>query len=88
MYFHDVTITSLWKGRGPSFEQTWTSYIKRWFVPSSIEIGQEDLEKKILMNEGDSHKKFNCTEIIFESIELLQALWPTVLINQWTFFEF
>ena len=76
MYFHDVTITSLWKGRGPS---AWTSFINRWFVPGSIEIGPEDLEKKILKNEGDSHKKFNCTEIIFESIVLLQALWPTIL---------
>ena len=37
----------LWKGRGPSFEQTWIPFTQGCSVPSLVEIGPVVLEKKI-----------------------------------------
>ena len=42
-------LSSLSKGRGPSFEQTWIRFIHVYFVPSLVEIVQVDLEKKMKM---------------------------------------
>ena len=39
MYFHHFVIISLWKGRGPSFEQIWIPFTQGCFVPSLVEIG-------------------------------------------------
>ena len=48
MYFHYFVIkTSLWKGSGPSFEQTWISFTQECFVPSLVVIEPVVLEKKI-----------------------------------------
>ena len=47
MYFHNCTIISPWKRRGPSFEQTWIPITKKSFVPSLVEISPIVLEKKI-----------------------------------------
>ena len=47
-YFHYFIISllsSLGKGRGPSFEQTWISFTQGCFVPSLVEIGPVLLEK-------------------------------------------
>ena len=48
IYFHYFRITSLSKGRGPSFELTWIPFTQGYFVPSLSEIGPGVLEKKII----------------------------------------
>ena len=40
-------ISSLEKGRGPSFEQNWIPFTQRCIVPSLVEIDSMVLEKKI-----------------------------------------
>jgi hypothetical protein len=32
-------LSTLWRGPGPLFEQTWIPFIQGWFVPSMIEFG-------------------------------------------------
>ena len=43
-----ITPSPFWKGRGPSFEQTWIPFTQECFIPSLVEIGPAVLEKKIL----------------------------------------
>ena len=38
-------LSPLWKGRGPSFEQTWIPFTQGYFVPSLVETGPVVLEK-------------------------------------------
>ena len=45
----NFVIISPWKGRGPSFEQTWIPFTQGCFVPSLVEIGPAVLEKKFKM---------------------------------------
>ena len=45
-YFAFSWLSPLWRGPGPSFEQTWSSFTQGWCVPSLIEFGQLVLEKK------------------------------------------
>ena len=47
MYFCNFVITSPWKGRGPSFEQTWIFFTKGYFMPSFLEIVPLVLKKMI-----------------------------------------
>ena len=49
MYFRYFVIISPWKGRDPSFEQTWIPFIQGYFVPSLVKIGPVVLEKKMKM---------------------------------------
>ena len=42
-------LSSLWKGLGLSFEQTWVPFTWECFVPSLVEIGTVVLEKKLKM---------------------------------------
>ena len=35
-------LSSLGKGRDPSFEQTWIPFTQGWFMPSLVEIGSEE----------------------------------------------
>ena len=42
-------LSSLEKGRGPSFEQTWIPFTQGYFVPSLVEIDPVVLEKKMKM---------------------------------------
>ena len=47
MYSCYIVIISPWKRAGSSFEQTWTPFTQRCFVPSIVEIDPVDLEQKI-----------------------------------------
>ena len=47
MYFRYFVIISPWKGRGPTFEETWIPSTQGCFVPSLVEIGPVVLEKKM-----------------------------------------
>ena len=42
-------LSPLWRGRGPSFEQTWSPFTQGWCVPSLVEFGPAVLEKKSKM---------------------------------------
>ena len=45
--FVNVFLSTLGKGHGPSFEQSWIPFTQGCFVPSLVEIGPVVLEKKI-----------------------------------------
>ena len=45
--FAILLLSPLWKGRGPSCEQSWIPFTQGCFVPSLVEIGSVVLEKKI-----------------------------------------
>ena len=42
-------LSPLWRGPGPSFEQTWSPFTQGWCVPSLVEFGPAVLEKKSKM---------------------------------------
>ena len=42
-------LSPLWRGPGPSFEQTWSPSTQGWCVPSLVEFGPAVLEKKSKM---------------------------------------
>ena len=43
---HFLLLSPLWRGPGPSFEQTWIPFTQRWFVLRFIQFGPVVLEKK------------------------------------------
>jgi hypothetical protein len=52
-----LRLSPLWRGPGPLFEKFGIPFTQGWFMPSLIEIGLLDLEKK-------SFKKFQCIFIL------------------------
>ena len=46
-FFRYFTIISPWKGRDPTFEQTWIPFSQGCFETSLVEIGLAVIEKKI-----------------------------------------
>ena len=52
MYFHYFVIISPWKRVGPSFEQSWILFTQGYFVPSLVEIAQDEISPFSRLN-GD-----------------------------------